>query len=222
MSGLSGPKAHEVRAGLGPDPASAGKLVLTPVQSGRSSRADKDADRQNYGFSGTPMWKIQQQLKKAADDAARAAAAAPHLQVPEGFSHHEGNLYWSEKRQVFWQQGTAKFFVYDKRAGVGHVEGSCCCSWLARGQANEVWVHITPISNCTDQCCAEGLGTYSCVDRQSNHSQWIDTGSCRGSGTSSACCIGRKGSITGQRWHQHCARLTWKFKSGIDASCCDI
>lgn len=117
MSGLSGPKAHEVRAGLGPDPASAGKLVLTPVQSGRSSRADKDADRQNYGFSGTPMWKIQQQLKKAAEDAAKAAAAAPHLQVPEGFVHHEGSLYWSEKRQVFWQQGNARFLVYDKQAG---------------------------------------------------------------------------------------------------------
>jgi len=115
MSGLTGPKAHEVRAGLGgPDPANVGKVVLTPVQSGRSTRADKDADRQNKGFSGTPLWKIKEQLQKSA----ASSAVDLNLQVPEGFTHHEGDWYWSERCQVFWRKGCGRFFVHDPRTHV--------------------------------------------------------------------------------------------------------
>mmetsp|Transcript_101937 Transcript_101937/g.186119 ORF Transcript_101937/g.186119 Transcript_101937/m.186119 type:complete len:175 (-) Transcript_101937:36-560(-) len=110
--GLTGPKAHELRSALGGKTAGTGKTVETPVQSGRSSRADKDQDRQNKGFSGTPLWKIKKNLEAASE----AASLKPGSAVPDGFALHDGDLYWSEKRQVFWQQSTGRFLVFDERA----------------------------------------------------------------------------------------------------------
>jgi len=104
--------AHELRSALGGKTAGTGKTVETPVQSGRSSRADKDQDRQNKGFSGTPLWKIKKNLEAASE----AASLKPGSAVPDGFALHDGDLYWSEKRQVFWQQSTGRFLVFDERA----------------------------------------------------------------------------------------------------------
>lgn len=115
--GEFGPRAAEVRAALGPDP-SAGRIVPTQVQDGRSSRAEKVADKQNKGFSGTPIWKLQEKIKKSIEDAAVRAAKTPvEDQVPDGFVKYQGDLYWSEKRQCFWERGVGKLVVLDPFTG---------------------------------------------------------------------------------------------------------
>lgn len=117
MGELGGPKSHEVFSALGPHSSSAGKVVQTPVQSGRATRADKEADRQNLGFSGTPLWKVQEHTRREAARAALEAANAP--KVPLGFEPFDGkDLFWSDKRRLFWQRISGKFLVKDPKTGI--------------------------------------------------------------------------------------------------------
>lgn len=107
-----GPKAHEVRGALGPDPNFANEVVLTGSQAQpKAGRGWKD-DRPNAGYSGKPLWK----LKLEKEEAAAAAAANPAIRIPDGFKQHEGQWYWNEKQQLFWNASDHRMYVWDDAA----------------------------------------------------------------------------------------------------------
>eukprot|EP00929_Paragymnodinium_shiwhaense_P022532 TRINITY_DN14371_c0_g1_i1.p1 TRINITY_DN14371_c0_g1~~TRINITY_DN14371_c0_g1_i1.p1 ORF type:complete len:496 (-),score=107.50 TRINITY_DN14371_c0_g1_i1:34-1521(-) len=82
MRGFAGPKPAEVRIGLGMDRGMSSEVVPTGSQGGQSTMADK----QNTGYSGTPMWKLA--LDRAQREQA-AAASAPAVKIPDGFKPME-------------------------------------------------------------------------------------------------------------------------------------
>ncbi|CAL1136549.1 unnamed protein product [Cladocopium goreaui] len=104
---MSGPRAHELRAAMGPDPKLAHEVALTGSQSGNSRHWE---DKPNAGYSGTPMWKIKAQLQEQ-----QASAQTGPLKVPEGFKQVEKGkpMYYNDKRQVYWSGEDGKTYVYD-------------------------------------------------------------------------------------------------------------
>lgn len=65
-------------------------------------------DKPNAGFSGTPLWKLH-----AERQAQQEAEMANQVKVPNGFVRKEGDWYWSELRQYFWNVKDKKFYVWD-------------------------------------------------------------------------------------------------------------
>lgn len=65
-------------------------------------------DKPNAGYSGTPLWKLH-----AEREALMAAAPSEAVKIPDGFAKHNPPWYWSEKRQVFWNNEDGKFYVWD-------------------------------------------------------------------------------------------------------------
>lgn len=118
--GFSGPKPAEIRGGLGVDRNISSEVVPTASQAGAFSQQDK----QNNGYSGTPMWKIALERQK---EQQAAAATAPTIKIPEGFAPVDkitatrlsplGQWYYSEKRQVFWSGLQNKMYVFDHVSG---------------------------------------------------------------------------------------------------------
>mmetsp|Transcript_85070 Transcript_85070/g.237335 ORF Transcript_85070/g.237335 Transcript_85070/m.237335 type:complete len:563 (-) Transcript_85070:189-1877(-) len=121
MKGFGGPKPAEIRLGLGHERNLAPEVVPTSSQAG----AYNPNDKQNTGYSGTPMWKLA--LERAQREQA-AAAAAPTIKIPNGFKPIEqvseatlpatrrpsfGRWYYSEKRQIFWSATDYKLYVLD-------------------------------------------------------------------------------------------------------------
>lgn len=122
--GFGGPKPAEIRGGLGIDRNITSEIVPTASQVGAYSQAD----RQNVGYSGTPMWKIAQERALREQE---NAANRPVRKIPEGFMPLEkatavhfpagGQWYFSEKSQLFWNARDAKMYVWDS-ASRKHVE----------------------------------------------------------------------------------------------------
>lgn len=118
--GFSGPKPAEIRGGLGVDRNITSEVVPTASQAGAYSQQDK----QNTGYSGTPMWKLALERQK---EQMAAAASVPARKIPEGFTPVDkitavhlpkrGQWYYSEKRQVFWNAADAKMYVFDPESG---------------------------------------------------------------------------------------------------------
>jgi len=122
MRNFGGPRAGELRLGLGADRNLSHEVVPTAGQAGAFS----SQDRQNNGYSGTPMWKLA--LERAQREQA-SAASAPAAKIPDGFKPveqiHENQLppskrpvsggrwFYSEKRQVFWNATDLKMYVLD-------------------------------------------------------------------------------------------------------------
>eukprot|EP00928_Gymnodinium_smaydae_P064777 TRINITY_DN4803_c0_g1_i1.p1 TRINITY_DN4803_c0_g1~~TRINITY_DN4803_c0_g1_i1.p1 ORF type:complete len:566 (+),score=136.64 TRINITY_DN4803_c0_g1_i1:87-1784(+) len=122
MQGFGGPKSAEIRGGLGVDRSLSSEVVPTASQVGSFSSADK----QNDGYSGTPMWKLALERAQRAEAAERAA---PAVKIPDGFKPIEqvseatlpasrrptGGRWWyySEKRQIFWNATDLKLYVFD-------------------------------------------------------------------------------------------------------------
>lgn len=75
----------------------------------------------NAGYSGTPLWKLRAEMEAQVQAAEAAGSSKPR--VPDGFVKQRGetNLYWSEKRQLFWKDTDARYYVWDDLAQA-HVE----------------------------------------------------------------------------------------------------
>jgi len=69
-------------------------------------------DKPNAGYSGTPLWKLH--AERAA--ALQADATSGAVKIPDGFVKQDGDWFWSEKRQVFWNIQDRKFYVWDIHA----------------------------------------------------------------------------------------------------------
>jgi len=74
-------------------------------------------DKPNTGYSGTPLWKLHAER----DARLQAEASSSTVKIPDGFKKCEGDLYWSEKRQVYWKASDRQFYVWDA-AAQKHVE----------------------------------------------------------------------------------------------------
>uniref|UniRef100_A0A6T1I8L9 Peptidylprolyl isomerase n=1 Tax=Alexandrium monilatum TaxID=311494 RepID=A0A6T1I8L9_9DINO len=124
MSGLGGPRASEVRLGLGVDRSITAAVVPTASQAGCCTQQD----RQNNGYSGTPLWKLAQER---AQKERESGLLHPAVKLPEGFkpvdkvtSVHlppKGRWYYSEKKQIFWNAEDGKMYVWDA-ATLRHLE----------------------------------------------------------------------------------------------------
>lgn len=117
--GLGGPKPAEIRGGLGIDRNITTEVVPTASQAGAYSATDK----QNTGYSGTPLWKLA--LERAKEQEA-AGALGPSMKIPEGFKPVDkvtavhlpvGKWYYSDKRSVFWNSVDGKMYVWDSSSG---------------------------------------------------------------------------------------------------------
>jgi len=115
--GLSGPKPAEIRGGLGVDRHITSEVVPTASQAGSYNPNDK----QNTGYSGTPLWKLAQERAQLRER--EQVAFGPAVKIPEGFKPVDkvtevhlpkgGRWYYSDKRQVFWNALTGKMYVWD-------------------------------------------------------------------------------------------------------------
>mmetsp|Transcript_13011 Transcript_13011/g.46247 ORF Transcript_13011/g.46247 Transcript_13011/m.46247 type:complete len:562 (-) Transcript_13011:429-2114(-) len=122
MSGFSGPKPAEIRGALGVDRNMTSEVVPTASQVGGFASMDK----QNTGYSGTPMWKLALEREKEREKQTLGASVRT-VKIPEGFLEVDkamaaqlpakGQWYFSEKRQVFWNAADEKFYVYDPATG---------------------------------------------------------------------------------------------------------
>mmetsp|Transcript_91115 Transcript_91115/g.174741 ORF Transcript_91115/g.174741 Transcript_91115/m.174741 type:complete len:554 (+) Transcript_91115:112-1773(+) len=114
-----GPKPGEIRNGLGVDRSITHEVVPTGSQGGGLRHMDK----QNVGYSGTPLWKLALDRQHREQE---AAASSPTVKIPEGFrpvdkataAHFPvaGRWYYSEKRKLFFNAADAKLYVWDSVA----------------------------------------------------------------------------------------------------------
>lgn len=115
--GFSGPKLSEIRSALGIDRNISSEVVPTASQVGAFS----PTDRQNVGYSGTPMWKLAMEREAREAEARRNM---PTVKIPQGFMKAEAatmqipmplgpQWYFSEKSQTFWNGSDQKYYVYD-------------------------------------------------------------------------------------------------------------
>lgn len=111
-----GPKPGELRGGLGVDRSISQEVVPTAAQAQPGTY--RAQDRQNVGYSGTPLWKLA--LNKEQE---QANAGIPAVKLPEGFRPVDkaksarlplGQWYYNEKKQVWWNATTDKMYVWDE------------------------------------------------------------------------------------------------------------
>lgn len=113
-----GPKSCEIRGGLGADHNSSKEICPTAAQAAGSFRPQ---DRQNVGYSGTPMWRIA--LERQQNEQNQAAASGGSVpKLPEGFRPVDkrapanlpaGQWYHNEKKQIFWNAREDQMYIFD-------------------------------------------------------------------------------------------------------------
>lgn len=136
MRGFAGPKPAEVRVGMGMDRGSNNEVVPTGSQGGQSTMADK----QNTGYSGTPMWKLA--LDRAQREQA-AAANAPAVKIPDGFkpmeSVSEVVLPVSKRPQNSNTQAPTLLPPLNKQAQMKQSEPPPSSKWYYSEKRNIFW-----------------------------------------------------------------------------------
>mmetsp|Transcript_82637 Transcript_82637/g.129075 ORF Transcript_82637/g.129075 Transcript_82637/m.129075 type:complete len:553 (-) Transcript_82637:21-1679(-) len=109
-----GPKPGELRGGLGIDRNISYEIVPTANQAGYTMQ-----DKQNLGYSGTPMWKLALERQQQNDMNANAS----FVKLPDGFKPVDaktaqhlprpGRWYFNEKIQVFWNALDDQRYIWD-------------------------------------------------------------------------------------------------------------
>jgi len=66
-------------------------------------------DKPNTGYSGTPLWKLHAERDARLQQEANSSA----VKIPDGFVKRDDDLYWSEKKQVFWKPSDRQYYVWD-------------------------------------------------------------------------------------------------------------
>jgi len=69
-------------------------------------------DKPNAGYSGTPLWKLHAER----DAQQQAETQYDTVKIPDGFVKKEGDWYYSEKRQAFWNVSDRQLYVWDPLA----------------------------------------------------------------------------------------------------------
>lgn len=114
---FGGPKPGELRNILN----ASNNMSLEVLPTSAQAHGPRVQDRQNVGYSGTPMWKIA--LDK--QNAEKLMASMPKEKLPEGFVsvekctypgpvHYDTTTwYFNDKKQVFWNAKDGKMYVWD-------------------------------------------------------------------------------------------------------------